>query len=98
MIEECKLKFEKSDEPAEVEYLYRAKAKMTRREKEALRKAISKKVAMPKEKVPITKTGRNGAGSSLATKGSKERSREPNREQEKKYTPGFDSGFKANVR
>ena len=83
LIEEGKLKFEKSDEPAEVEYPSRAKAKMTRREKEALREAISKKATMPKEKVPITKTGRSGAGCSLATEGSKEWSCEPDEEQEK---------------
>ena len=83
MIEEGKLKFEKSDEPAEVEYPSRAKAKMTRQEKEASREVISKKAAMPKEKVPITKIGRSGIGCSLATKGSKEHSCEPNREQEK---------------
>ena len=83
MIEEGKLKFEKSDEPAEVKYPSRAKAKMTRREKEAPREAVSKKATMPKEKVPITKIGRSGAGCSLATKGSKERSYELNGEQEK---------------
>ena len=60
---------------------------MTRRKKEAPKEAIFKKATMPKEKVPITKT-----------KGSKERSCEPNGEQEKKYTPGFDSRFRANVR
>ena len=39
---------------------------------------------MPNEKVPITKTGRSGAGCPLATKGSKKRSCEPNGEEEKK--------------
>ena len=83
MIEEGKLKFEKSDGPAKVEYLSKAKAKMTRQEKDVPREAISKKATMPKEKVPITKIGRSGAGCSLATKRSKEHSCEPNREQER---------------
>ena len=82
------LKFEKSDEPAKVKCLSRAEAKMTRREKEAPRKAVSKKATMPKEKVPITKTGRSGASYSLATKGSKERSCEPNGEQKKNTLQG----------
>ena len=77
------MKFEESDGPVGVKYPSGTKAKMTRQEKEAPREVISKKVSMPKEKVPITKTGRSGAGSSLATKGSKERSCEPNGEQEK---------------
>ena len=72
MIEEGKLKFEKSDGPAEVEYPFREKVKMTRQEKEAPRKAISKKATIPNEKVPITKTGRSGAGYSLAIERSKE--------------------------
>ena len=67
-----KLKFEKSDEPAEVKYPSRAKAKMTRREKEAPREAIPKKAAMPKEKVPIAKVQKNEASSSPTTEGSKE--------------------------
>ena len=83
MIEEDKLKFEKSDGPTKVEYPSRAKAKMTKQEKEAPKKAISKKATMPKEKVPITKTGRSGASYSLATERSKERSYAPNGEQEK---------------
>ena len=80
LIEEGKLKFEKSDGPTKVEYPSRAKAKMTRQEKEAPREAVFKKATMPKEKVPITKIGRSGAGCSLATKGSKKRSCEPNGE------------------
>ena len=83
MIEKGKLKFKKSDGPAEVEYPSRAKAKMTRQEKEAPREAISKKAAIPKEKVPITKTGKSGAGYLLATE---------------KYVLGFGLEFRANVR
>ena len=83
LIEQGKLKFEKSDEPAEVEYPSRAMAKMTRWEKEAPSEAIPKKAAMTKEKVPITKVRKNEASSSSTTKGLKERSCEPNGEQEK---------------
>ena len=56
---------------------------MKRQEKEAPREVVSKKATMPNEKVPITKTGRSGAGYSLATKRSKERSCASNEEQEK---------------
>ena len=83
MIEKGKLKFEKSDGPVKVEYPSRAKAKITRQEKEAPREAIPKKAAMPKEKVPIAKVRKNKASSSSTTTGSKERSCEPNGEQEK---------------
>ena len=93
MIEEGKLKFEKSDGPAEVEYPSRAKAKMKRQEKEAPREVVSKKATMPNEKVPITKTGRSGAGCPLATKGSKKRSCEPNGEQEKNTFQGSTQGL-----
>ena len=48
---------------------------------------------MPKEKVPITKTGRSGAGCSLATKGSKERSCKPNEEQKKNTLQGSTQGL-----
>ena len=51
----AKLKFEKSDGPVEVEYPSKAKAKITRQEKEAPSKVIPKKAAMPKDKLPITK-------------------------------------------
>ena len=72
LIREGKLKFEESDGPAGVEYLFGTKTKMTRQEKEILREAISKEATMPKEKVPITKTGKSEAGCSLTTEGSKE--------------------------
>ena len=84
MIEEGKLKFEKSDEPTEVKYPSRAKAKIIRQEKEAPSEAIPKKAAMPKEKVPIAKVRKNEASSSSIVKGLKEQSCEPNEEQEKK--------------
>ena len=44
MIEEGKLKFEKSGGPTEVEYLFKAKAKTTRQEKESPREVIPKKL------------------------------------------------------
>ena len=83
LIEEGKIKFEKSDGPTEVEYPSREKAKMIRQEKEAPREAIPKQTAMPKEKVPIAQVQKNEAGSSSTTEWSKERSCEPNGEQEK---------------
>ena len=48
MIQNGKLKFEKSNGPAEVKYPSRAKAKMTIQEKEAPREAVSKKAKMTK--------------------------------------------------
>ena len=87
------MKFEESDGPFGVEYPYGTKAKMRRQEKEAPRKAISKKAAIPREKVPITKTGRSEAGCSLTTKGSKERSCEPNERQEKNTFQGSTQGL-----
>ena len=72
LIREGKLKFEELDRPARVEYSSGTKAKMTRQEKEAPREAVFKKAAMPKEKTPITKTGRSEAGCSLTTEKSKE--------------------------
>ena len=57
---------------------------MTRQEKEIPKKANFKKVAMLKEKVPIAKVQKSEVGSSSTTKGSKEQSCEPNREEEKK--------------
>ena len=55
LINEGKLKFEKSDGPAEVEHPFRAKVEMSRQEKEAPRRARLGKAAIPKEKVPIAK-------------------------------------------
>ena len=83
MINDEKLKFEELDGPAEVEDPFRAKVEMPRQEKEALKGARLKKAAIPKEKIPIAKIQENETGSSSTTEGSKERSCEPNREQEK---------------
>ena len=84
MIKEGKLKFEESDGPVGVEDLYRAKTKMRRQEKEALREASSGKVTMSRDKVPVAKIKKSEVGCSMATKGLKERLREHNEEEEKK--------------
>ena len=55
MINDEKLKFEKSDEPAEVEDPFKVKVEMSRQEKGPPRGASLGKAAIPKEKVPITK-------------------------------------------
>ena len=94
MIEEGKLKFEKSDELTEVEYPSRAKAKITRQEKEAPSEAIPKKAAMTKEKVPIAKVRKNEGSSSSTTEGLKERSCKPNREREKNRLQDSTQGLK----
>ena len=66
------------DGPAEVKDLSRTKMEMPKQEEETPKKANFGKTTMPKEKVPIAKTG-----SSSTTEGSKERSCEPNGEEEK---------------
>ena len=53
-------------------------------EKETPKKANFEKAEMPKEKVPIAKVCKSEAGSSSTAEGSKERSCEPNGEEEKK--------------
>ena len=55
MINDEKLKFEKSNGPAEVEDPSKAKVEMLRQEKKAPRGASLRKAAIPKEKVPIAK-------------------------------------------
>ena len=72
------------DKPAEVEDSLRTNVKIMRQEKETPKKANFRKAAMPKEKVPIAKVQKSEAGSSSTTKGSNERSCEPNGEEEKK--------------
>ena len=71
------------DRPAEVKSSFRAKVEMPRQEKEAPKRARLGKAAIPKEKVPTAKVQKNEAGYSPTTEGSKERSCEPNGEQEK---------------
>ena len=79
LINEGKLKFEDLDGSIEIEDPSRAKAKMTRQKHGTPRETSPEKVTMPKEKVPIAK-----AGSSSTTERSKERSCEPNMEEEEK--------------
>ena len=93
MINDGKLKFEKLDEPAEVEDPSRAKFEMLRQEKEASKGARLRKVAISKEKVHIAKVRKNEVGSSPTTEESKERSCEPNGEQEKNMLQDSAQGF-----
>ena len=79
LINDGKLTFEDLDRSAEVKDLSRTKGEMTRQKKETPKKANFEKTTMPKEKVPIAK-----AGSSSTIEGSKERSCEPNGEEEKR--------------
>ena len=58
MIKEGKLKFKESDEPVGIEDPSRAKTKMKRQEKKALREASSGKATMPWDKVPVAKIKR----------------------------------------
>ena len=78
MINDEKLTFEDLDGPVEVKDPFRTKVEMSKQEEETLKKANFEKTTMPMEKVPIAK-----AGSSSTTEGSKERSCEPNGEEEK---------------
>ena len=84
LINEGKLKYEKLDGLAKVEDPSRANVEMLRQEKAAPRGARLGKATIPKEKVPIAKVRKNEVSSSSTTEGSKERSCEPNREEEKK--------------
>ena len=78
LINDGKLTFEDLDGPTEVKDPSKTKVKIPKQEEEILREPNFGKTTMPKEKVPIAK-----AGSSSTTKGSKERSCEPDGEQEK---------------
>ena len=72
MINDGKLKFEELNGPVEVEDPSRAKVEILRQKKEALKGARLGKAAILKEKVPMAKVWKNGAGSSSTTEGSKE--------------------------
>ena len=75
------MKFEDLDRLVEVEVedSSRTKVEMPKQEKETPKEANFEKATIPKEKVPIAK-----AVSSSTTEGSKERSCEPNGEEEKR--------------
>ena len=72
MINDGKLKFEKSDGPAKVEDPSMAKVEMPRQGKKAPREVGSGKVAISRDKVSIAKDKRSEASGSLTTEGSKE--------------------------
>ena len=73
------MEFEDLDRSVEVEDSSRTKMEMTKQEKETPKEANFEKATILKEKVPIAR-----AGSSSTTEGSKERSCEPNTEEEKR--------------
>ena len=79
LIKDGKLKVEDLGRPVEIEDSSRTNVEMSRQEKETPNEANFGKATMPKEKVPITKTG-----FSSTTEGSKERSCEPNTEEKEK--------------
>ena len=79
LIKDGKLKVEDLGRPIEAENLSRTKVEMPRQEEETPKEANFGKTIMSKEKVPIAKTS-----SSSTTEGSKERSCEPNTEEEEK--------------
>ena len=68
LIKEGKLKFEESDGPVGVKDPFRAKRKMRRQEKEALREVSSRKATMPRDKVLVAKIKKSEAGCSMTTK------------------------------
>ena len=67
-----KLKFEESNEQARVEDLFGVKAEMIRQEEKILREIGSRKVAIRREEVSISKVRRGEAEGSSTTKRSKE--------------------------
>ena len=79
-----KLKFEESNGLVRIEDLFGGKVEMIRQEEKTLKEIGSEKMAIQKDEVPIAKVQRSEAGSSSTTEGSKERSREPNKKEEKK--------------
>ena len=66
---------------------------MRRQEKEAPREASSEKMTMLRDKVPVAKIKKNEAGCLVTTKGSKERLREHNEEEEKKVLQDLAQGL-----
>ena len=78
MINDGELIFEDLDGPAEIKDPSRTNVEMLKQEKETPKETNFRKTTMPKEKVPIAKTG-----SSSTTEGLRERSCEPNVEEEK---------------
>ena len=79
------MKFEDLDRPVEVEDPSRVKVE-TARQKHGTPREADLEVTMPKKKVPIVEVRRSEAGSLSTTERSKERSCEPNREQNERVT------------
>ena len=79
LINDGKLKFDDLDRPIEVEDSSKIKVEMPKQEKETPNEINFGKATMPKEKGPIAK-----ADPSSTTERSKERSCEPNTEEEEK--------------
>ena len=84
MINLGKLKFEESNEPAGVEDLFGAKIETTKQEEKTPREIGSRKMAIRRDEVSISKVERGEAEGSSTIEGSKERSCEPNGEEKKK--------------
>ena len=83
LINDGKLKLEDLDRPVQVEDPSRAKVEMARQKHGTPKETSLGKANMPKEKVPIIEVRKSEKGSSTTTEGSKERSCEPNTEEEK---------------
>ena len=84
MINDRKLTFEDLDRPAEVKDPFGAKVEIARQEHRVPREASPGKAAIPRDEVPIAKVKRDGANSSLTTKGSKAQLYGSNIEEEEK--------------
>ena len=80
LINDGKLKFEESDGPVEVEDLFETKAKMIRQEEKAPREVGSRKAAIQRDEVSVSKVERGEAEGSSTTERSKERLCKLNRE------------------
>ena len=72
LIKDGKLKFEESDEPIGVEDLFEAKAKMIRQKGKAPKEEGSRKAAIQRDEVSISKVGRSKAKGLSTTERSKE--------------------------
>ena len=78
------MKFEESNKPTEIEDLFRAKIETTRKKEKTLREIGSRKAAIGRDEVSISKVKRDEAKGSSTTEGSKERLYELNWEEENK--------------
>ena len=97
LINDGKLKFEELDGPVGVEDLFEAKAEMIRQEEKAPREAGSRKAAIRRDEVSISKVGRGETEGSSTTESSKERLCELNREKKEQDALPHDTRVGANV-